>query len=244
MRPFFKHYGAKWRLSAKLPPPRLSPIIEPFAGGAGFSTRYGENKPVFLYDTCVETVSIWEYLLTAEEEDILSLPVDPVHRGEHVFTLDIPYPAALLIQRWLTPQGSKRTYRMPPAQRKLVREGYSGVWGEEVKVRIAGQLEGVRLWEVRCSSYSDVVVREAHWHIDPPYQHNLAGADYYRSRGLDYDDLANWCHRLPGDVTVHEQFGADWLPFRTLDPRACSGCIQGSKLKRAHEVFWSKRKEA
>lgn len=52
MRPFFKRYGSKWRLSSKLfaPPPGLV-IVEPFAGAAGYSTLYGAGRTVVLVDT-------------------------------------------------------------------------------------------------------------------------------------------------------------------------------------------------
>ena len=40
LRPFFCYYGGKWRAAPKYPPPEHDTIVEPFAGAAGYATRY------------------------------------------------------------------------------------------------------------------------------------------------------------------------------------------------------------
>ena len=88
------------------------------------------------------------------------------------------------------------------------------VWGAPVKDRIIRQKQHIRLWTVDCLPYWRVPVREAHWHIDPPYN-NEAGSRYPFS-AVDYEHLASWCKHLPGAVDVFENEDASWLPFQPL----------------------------
>jgi|UPI000120C919 Site-specific DNA methylase len=81
LRPFFKHYGSKWRLACRAPQPQYDTIIEPFAGSAGYSLRYGAGRRVLLIDASEDTCTIWRYLLGASEDEILDLPVAPLHAG-------------------------------------------------------------------------------------------------------------------------------------------------------------------
>jgi site-specific DNA-adenine methylase len=44
--PLFKWFGSKWLSAKTLPIPICDTIIEPFAGGAGYSLRYFDKKVI------------------------------------------------------------------------------------------------------------------------------------------------------------------------------------------------------
>lgn len=234
MRPFFKHFGGKWRLSGKAPPPEHDTIIEPFAGGAGYSVRYGAGRKVILIDADEDTVSIWRWLIAASEADVLALPVEPVVAGEDIRNMGLDRAPMLWIQRWLTPSGSRSNWYMPPSCRVS-----PGFWSAKNSERHASQLHQIRDWEVIHGDYRSAPNIEATWHIDPPYIHNAHGHSEYGTPMLDYQELAEWCKSRRGQVMVHEQHGADWLPFETLSAKtSTSGQKKNGKAKLAHEVWW------
>lgn len=87
-------------------------------------------------------------------------------------------------------------------------------WGPETKARIIAQKPLIRQWRVDCLDYRDIPDRDAHWHIDPPYQ-GSPGREYTHSE-IDYAHLAEWCRSRTGAVDVCENEGADWLDFAPL----------------------------
>lgn len=241
MKAFFKHFGSKGRISAKLPPPKHKTIIEPFAGSAAYSVRYATpDHGVLLFDTDERVCIVWEYLIGASSADIMALPVEHFAAGGDIRDLNLPRPEYLFIQRWLSISGS-HSHRLAPCLQHD-RDGKAGnTWSEKARARIAGQVDQIKHWKIRCAPYTSAPDVEAHWHIDPPYRANPHGHQEYRSAPLDYGALAGWCRSRRGDVTVHEQDGADWLPFVTLDASARTSSISTTKQqKRAHEVYWSK----
>jgi site-specific DNA-adenine methylase len=239
MRPFFKHFGGKWRLSGKVPPPEHDTIIEPFAGGAGYSVRYGAGKRVILIDVDADTVSIWRWLIAASEADVLALPVEEVQAGEDIRELGLDRAPMLLIQRWLTPGGSRSNWFMPPSIRLYCHVKPGSSWSTQTAGRIASQLPQIRDWQVIHGDYRDAPDIEATWHIDPPYIHNARGHSEYDTDALDYQELGAWCKARRGQVMVHEQYGAEWLPFETLNAKTkTGGMLANGKQKRAHEVWW------
>ena len=48
IRPFWKFYGGKWRAAPRYPRPLYSTIVEPFAGAAGYSTRYYQRDIILV----------------------------------------------------------------------------------------------------------------------------------------------------------------------------------------------------
>jgi len=242
LRPFFKHYGGKWLLSGRCPPPVHDTIIEPFAGAAGYSTRYGAGRRVLLYDTDAGTCAIWRWLLAASPADVLALPVQPFHDGADVREVDMEPAARLFVQRWLTTQGSRTNYRMTPMVRDWIGKSPGSMWTERVRQRIADQLPAIREWTIHEEPYTAAPDIIGTWHIDPPYQGNDSAQTAYGTSTMpDFTLLGAWCMGLRGQVMVHEQHGADWLPFVTLNASGRTGSTVGSKMKAAHEVWaaWS-----
>ena len=65
MRPFFGFYGGKWRDAPKYyPVPEYDTIVEPFAGSAGYSVRYGDRN-VVLGEKDDIIFGVWDYLIRA-----------------------------------------------------------------------------------------------------------------------------------------------------------------------------------
>lgn len=82
-------------------------------------------------------------------------------------------------------------------------------------------------------TYSDLGAVEATWFVDPPYQKANRRGYACGASGLDFEELAEWCKNLPGQVIVCEQEGADWLPFRPLyDLKSHRGSV-------TREVIWT-----
>ncbi len=240
MKAFFKHFGSKGRISAKLTPPKYKTIIEPFAGSAAYSVRYATpDHDVLLFDTDERVCIVWEYLIHASSSDIMALPVEHFSRGGDIRDLNLPRPEYLFIQRWLSISGTHSHYLAPCLRHD--REWKAGnVWSEKARARVAAQVDQIKHWKIKCEPYTSAPDVEAHWHIDPPYRDNSHGHQEYKGEPLDYVALAEWCKSRQGTVTVHEQQGADWLPFRTLDASARTSSISTTKTqKRAHEVYWT-----
>ena len=74
LRPFFSIYGGKWRVSKYYPKPKFQTLIEPFAGGGGYSLNF-PHLNVVLYERDERIAGIWRYLIEeASPEEILSIP--------------------------------------------------------------------------------------------------------------------------------------------------------------------------
>lgn len=207
MKPFFSYYGGKWRASGHLPEPLIDTIVEPFAGSAGYSVRYNARR-VILIDKSPIVAGVWRYLINVSEAEILALP--DVREGEDVRDLPLIPEARNLIGFWLN-KGNKSPCNVPSA---WMRKGThaNSFWGAAIRERIARQLTSIRHWQIVEGSYVDAPDVRATWIVDPPYQ--IAGAHYLEpASAIDFADLAAWSRARPGVAFVHENDGADWLPF-------------------------------
>lgn len=237
MRQFFRHFGSKARLARELPPPRFSTIIEPFAGSAAYAVQHATPAhSVLLFDTDERVCIVWDYLIHASSADIMRLPVDHFLAGGDIRDLDLSPAERFLIKRWMTVSGG-RCHKLPPSMFDAALTG--GAWGPIVRERIARQVDQIRHWKISQSSYDSAPDIEAHWHVDPPYQGNAHGFQEYKCEAPDYVKLADWCRSRRGDITVHEQHGATWLPFETLKSNHGSGAIKDGEQVTAHEVYWT-----
>lgn len=60
--PLFKWFGSKWLSSKILPEPQCDTIIEPFAGGAGYSLRHSQKKVILVEtDPHIGAIKHWRY---------------------------------------------------------------------------------------------------------------------------------------------------------------------------------------
>lgn len=208
MRPMFSYMGAKWRIAKKYGAPQTNLVIEPFAGSACYSL-YWEFPKVLLYDLNPVIHGIWSYLIKAKESEIRRLPTD----FQNVDDLKIPQEARWLIGFWITKGNVHPNKSRSAWGRQYKNSGDCKVWGEAVRTRIENQVKNIRGWKSYCDDYRECPNVTADWFIDPPYA--VAGKHYTFS-DIDYNALATFCLERKGRVTVCENDGADWLPFKPL----------------------------
>ena len=229
MRPFFNYYGGKWRLAPRYPAPAYDTIIEPFAGAAGYSTRYHEKR-VILCDLDPILAGVWRYLIAASADEIMRLPL--IEHGQNVDDLGVCQEARWLIGFWLN-KGSASPKKTMSAWGREPRNARH-FWGENIKRRIAGQVGKIDHWQVMEGPYASIGNADATWFVDPPYQ---AAGRHYRKNAVDFAALGEWCADRRGQVIVCENAGADWLPFQPL-AKMHGANRKRSGSKRSAEVVW------
>lgn len=226
LRPFFSYFGGKWRDAVRnYPAPKHDVIVEPFAGGAGYATRYFDRK-VRLYDLNETIVGVWRYLIRASPSEIRALPL--LRAGESLKDLPRLCPEARALVGFNLGVADV-------APRK--RASPWSLWGRLTRERLARQVVHIRHWTVEQRSYADIPENpRATWFVDPPYQG--AGTKYTCSaKALDFEHLGAWCRARSGQTIVCENDGAMWLPFWTLGVTAnANRGKQSGGLN--HEVVW------
>jgi site-specific DNA-adenine methylase len=209
LMPFFKRYGTKGGLAKLYGPPRYDHVIEPFAGGAGYSC-YWEPPKVTLVEMDQEIVELWKYLKHVSAAEIVRLPTNISHIDE--LPSWVPAPAKSLIGLWFNRNPARpAAFRSPFAKNPNRQYQY---WSETTKCRMASQVHRTRHWTIIHGSYEQAPNTEAHWFIDPPY--SGAAGRAYRCNEIDYEALWKWCKSRPGFVQVCEHWGATGLPFDPL----------------------------
>lgn len=198
LRPFFSFYGSKWRLAPRYPPPRYATIIEPFAGSAGYSLHYPERE-IILIDRDPVVTGLWQWLINASPDDILSLPV--LKRGESLDDYEMPKEARWLMGFWVNQTGAVPNHKVTDFGSRCQRHE-----------RVATQLSAIRHWQVIEGDYSEAADIEATWFIDPPYE--VEGKKYrFGPSQIDFAHLGDWCQSRKGQAIACENLGAAWLPF-------------------------------
>jgi hypothetical protein len=224
LRPFFSYFGSKWTLAPKYPAPEHDTIVEPFAGSAGYATRYPERN-VILVERAPELAALWRWLIGVSVDEVMSLPIDPTQINDNVAP-----EAKALIGFWCA-RGRTRPARTTNSSWLQSGRWPSSFWGEYARARIASQVPLIRHWRIIEGDYSAAPDVEATWFIDPPY----VGARHYLARVENYATLAAFCQSRRGLTIVCEQGGADWLPFRRF--RKAKSIARGSY----REVVYTQR---
>jgi hypothetical protein len=229
--PIFRYFASKWRSAPRYPAPRHPIVIEPFAGGAGYSHLWWD-RAVILLEKNPMVVEIWRWLLQASPQEILSLPL--IEPGESIEGFDLPRPAKNWIGYWNTISGAKPQLRMVPSAATL----RASFWGAHIRARTAETVQRIRHWSVLQGDFSLAPDVPATWFIDPPYR----GRPEFGSADIDYGALGTWCRSRQGQLIVCEAEGADWLPFKPLGslhaaPRAQHG---GRAARRTAEVCYAR----
>lgn len=230
LKPFFSFFGSKYRIAKKYPSPEFPVIIEPFAGSAGYATRYPDLQ-ITLYDADPIVTGVWDYLIRASKSDILSLPVAVTNTDDVLACQE----ARWLIGFWMA-KGMQSPRKSPSAwNREWTLRGYKAFWGEHIRNRIAEQVARIRHWKVFNKDYSEIPNSAATWFVDPPYQAKCGRS--YRYNDVDFIHLADWCKSRDGQVVVCEQTGASWLPFEHL---ITTDATKGKDRKGySHEAIWT-----
>lgn len=229
LMPFFCYFGGKWRAAPHYPAPRHSTIIEPFAGAAGYATRYADRQ-VILCEADATVAALWRYLIQVRPEEIRALPDIREHISE---AAHCPSEAQSLIGFWLN-KGMTAPCKTPS---KWMRDGWrpNSQWGPAIRERIATQVDSIRHWVV-LDDYRQAPDCVATWFVDPPYYGRLGAR--YRQHAVDFSTLGQWCRTRPGQVIVCENEGATWLPFQAF--RTIKGAEGKNRSGKSIEVLWTR----
>lgn len=215
MKPFWRYYGGKWQVAPHYPAPAVWPIVEPFAGAAGYSTRHGAGREVILIDANPIIAGIWRWLIQATPDDVLAIGDIPADGT--VDDIDAPQEARWLAGFWCNDANvSPRKRPSAIAKRGQDCQHWAG-WGDRVRRRLAAQVPLIKRWTVLEGDYRAAPDVRATWFVDPPYK-NKAGS-YYPCQPDSFDDLGAWCRARSGPTIVCENEGATWLPFVPLARR-------------------------
>ena len=234
LRPFWQYYGGKWRSVPRYPRPLHHTIIEPFAGAAGYATRYHKRR-IILVEKYPRIARLWRYLIRVSASEIMSLPVDI----DTVEDLKACEEARDLVGFWMNTGASRpcKTLSKWGRQRAINDPNNTIFWGEKARARIAHQVDQIRHWTVIEGDSTTSPDIKASWFIDPPYQdkgcHYVCG-----SSGIDFEALGQWCKSRQGQVIVCEGPGAQWLPFKALFDLSTARSKQGQAIKRT-EMIWT-----
>lgn len=153
LRPFFSFYGGKYRAAPRYPAPAHRLLIEPFAGSAGYAVRHW-TKLVVLYDADPILAGVWDYLIRVPAAEVLRLPLDVP--DVRLLPSWVPQEARWLIGFWLnaaaatphlTPSAWARSGPRANGDRFCVH------WGRRARERIASQVDRVRHWRIRNTSF-------------------------------------------------------------------------------------------
>lgn len=236
LRPFLSYYGGKWMTSGRYPSPLHATVVEPFAGAAGYSTRYADRQ-VVLIDSNPHVAGVWEYLIRTPASEIRSLPL--LAAGQSTADLPVCQEARWLIGWWVNkgvamPNLSLSAWARDPRYA-------SQFWGPKIRQRLALQVDRIRHWRIVCGDYREAerldLPTSATWFIDPPYQ-GTPGRRYPHHQ-IDYPSLAAWCKALTGQVIVCEHEGADWLPFSPVGETYSTVARRNPDRPALREMMWS-----
>jgi site-specific DNA-adenine methylase len=221
IHPLFKWFGSKWQAAPRYPKPLHKEIVEPFAGGAGYSLRYPEHD-VIICDNNPNLKILWPWLIdVATESMIREIPIN-VPEGTDIRTLGLSDGQAYLLKTWQRTNTTGDCWTISPWG------NLPGQWTANTRARVAEEVFAVKHWTflddgLRLMQYASTLFYNetddvaCTWFVDPMYQYNY---QYNTKDKHDYNALGALCQNLSGQVIVCEAVCPktgkipDWLPFR------------------------------
>lgn len=232
LRPFWRHYGAKWKTANRYDAPKHRTVVEPFAGGAGYSLRH-YTRDVVLVEKNAKIAELWRWLIGASDADVMSVPCNIRHIDELPSSTSTG--ARLLVSACLA-NARPNTFAnkiSPMASRDSI-SGCGG-WSAMARERVARQVGLIKHWKIIEGSYESAPDIDATWFVDPPYERKGVGYTC-GSKDIDFSHLADWCRSRRGQTIVCENDGATWLPFRrAFEAQSCSNAV----ARRHVEAIWT-----
>lgn len=223
-------FGSKVQKAYHYPAPTHKTIIEPFAGGAGYSLLHSEHD-VILYDVDTNITGAWDYLINASQVDIMSIPL--IVSGQDVASLKCSEGAKLVVS-WCLNQTGKPNKRLSSWGEYHNARGAACYWSAARRLQMAEISSRIKHWKVITASWESVPDIKATWFIDPPY----VGSKSYTFNSVDYQQLADWCKARKGQTIACERSGATWLPFKPLYVGVTQRRFGASSKKTCSEVMW------
>jgi site-specific DNA-adenine methylase len=238
--PLFKWFGSKWTSSKHYPIPTQDVIIEPFAGGAGYSLRH-HDKQVMLAESNEHIFRLWRWLIhEAKESDIREIPIG-LPEGTDVRQIGLSEGQCLLIKNWQRTNNVGNCWTISPWGNK------PGQWTENTRNRVAEEFHLIKHWKI-CSdgislidSYKETPVT---WFVDPPYQFNY---QYRTTVPIQYDELACQLKQTKGQLIVCEAMCTktgntpDWLPFEQFRQTVTSRRKSNNNHHSRELLFYTER---
>lgn len=228
------YFGSKYATAFMYPRPRHEVIVEPFAGGAGYSLRYWRRR-VVLVERSPDVCGAWRVLLERGPDAVRGLPL--LEPDDDLRDMDLDDDAKRLIGFWVNSGTAKPCNKLCSWALDGQPDRATAFWGPRVRERLARLSAAIQgRWTIIEGDYASAPDEEATWFVDPPYQGDL-GDHYWGKNTLDYAQLAAWCQSRKGQVIVCERTGADWLPF---DHAGTVKATPGARRKgTADEAVWT-----
>jgi hypothetical protein len=217
--PLMKWFGSKWLSSKTLPKPLHDTIVEPFAGGAGYSLRHAE-KQVILCESDPHLFTLWLWLIgKATEADIREIPLN-VPEGTDIRTLGLSQGQQLLLKTW------QRTNNVGSCWTTSKWGHLPGQFTANTRARVASEFHLIKHWKVQPDGMALLreLDQEATWFLDPPYEFNYQ----YRQPAISYQELGELSLAKKGQVIVCEAICPktdrvpQYLPFKFFGERITS----------------------
>ncbi len=209
--PLFKWFGSKWSAAKHYPPPVHQTIVEPYAGGAGYSLRYSD-RDVIVAESNHHVNSLWKWLIhEATEASIREIPIN-LPEGTDIREIGLNDGQMLLLKNWQRTNNVGNCWTISPWGNK------PGQWTENTRSRVSEEVHLIKHWHVGSDDAFELMrttENECTWFVDPPYQYNYQ----YKTQPTDYEKLASCVHALRGQVIVCEAVcqktgqTPSWLPF-------------------------------
>src|ERR1019366_3361701 len=97
--PLFKWFGSKWQSAKHYPQPEHARIVEPFAGGAGYSLNYCDRE-VVIWEDDPNLAKLWPWLIgSASSADIHEIPID-LPAGTDIRKIGLKLGQIMLLKHW------------------------------------------------------------------------------------------------------------------------------------------------
>lgn len=231
LRPFWRYYGAKWRIAPRYPAPRHRTIVEPFAGAAGYSLRHPDRE-VILVEKYHVIAEIWRWLIAATPDEVRAIPCVDAIADLPAWVPDggrwlVGFNLAVARQQPASVVSSNIVKRRADSAGRLV-EGWTAARREQTALQVLR----IKHWQIIEGDYSAAPDIEATWFIDAPYRGEAGRRYTCSSNHLDYPALGRWCRSRAGLRIVCEAPSATWLPF------AAFGAVKGMKPAGSGEAIW------
>jgi hypothetical protein len=209
----FNYFGSKARLAPTYQAPQHDLIIEPFAGAAGYSMYWLQERSdlrAVLIDIEPAVVKAWHTLLALSPDELWDYPcprqgdmsqdlvVASSKAHEHLLKTALNKP--FQVTEWMAQE-------FPMIRRRMA----------ATLAKVQGRVD------VKLGEYADAPNTVATWFIDPPYQRE--GFRYASGNRLDFQLLGEWSQSRQGQVIACDTMGADWLPF---EPHRANNTLGGT----------------
>jgi hypothetical protein len=168
--PLFKWFGSKWLSSKTLPKPNHTSIVEPYAGGAGYSLRHSERK-VIIWDEDPNLQVLWPWLIQASRADILGIPIE-IEEGTDIRTLGLTVGQQMLLKHWQRTNNCGDCWTISPWG--------NGQWTANTRARIAFEVGAIQHWRFESPNWN---CERTTYFLDPPYLYNYR----YRTGMPEFD---------------------------------------------------------